>query len=172
RLVRYADDFVVLCATREAADEALRRLKIVFERLRLTLHPDKTRIVELGLGQDGFNFLGCYLRLVQSHRKGRTYLFRWPSPKGMQKSRYRIRELTDSRRRAGVKDIREVIRDLNPVLRGWGNYFRTGNASTKFRQIDRYVERRLVRLLERRGGARKRKRPFRRDEWPHERFVK
>ena len=171
RLVRYADDFVVLCQTREAADEALRRLKIVFERLRLTLHPEKTRIVELGLGEDGFTFLGCYLRIVRSHFKGREYLFRWPSPKAMKKVRDRIRELTDRSRRAGMKDIREVIRDLNPVLRGWCNYFRTGNASDKFHQIDRYVHRRLVRLLERRGGDRK-TRCFRREEWPHTRFVK
>ena len=171
RLVRYADDFVVLCRTKEAADEAMRRLKIIFERLRLTLHPDKTRIVELGLGKDGFNFLGCYLRIVRSQFKGRTYLFRWPSKKAMQRVRDRIRELTDRVRRAGSKDIREAIRDLNPVLRGWGNYFRTGNASLKFRQVDRYVERRLVGLLKTRGGDRKNKRPFRPQEWPHKRFV-
>lgn len=171
RLVRYADDFVVLCKTREAATEALRRLKIIFERLRLTLHPEKTRLVELGLGKDGFNFLGCYLRLVRSHFKGRTYLFRWPSKKAIQRVRDRIRELTDRVRRSGIKDIREVIRDLNPVLRGWGNYFRTGNASLKFRQVDRYVERRLVSFLKKRGGDRKNKKPFRSQEWPHERFV-
>lgn len=61
-LVRYADDFVVLCRTRKAAEEALRRLKIVFERMRLELHPEKTRLVETGLDKDGFVFLGCYLR--------------------------------------------------------------------------------------------------------------
>jgi group II intron reverse transcriptase/maturase len=171
RLVRYADDFVVLCRSKEAADEAMRRLKIIFERLRLTLHPEKTRIVELGLGKDGFTFLGCYLRIVRSHFRGRQYLFRWPSPKAMKKVRDRIRELTDRRRWAGMKDIREVIRDLNPVLRGWCNYFRTGNASDKFNQIDRYVHWRLVRLLEKRGGDRK-VRLFRRREWPHKRFVK
>jgi group II intron reverse transcriptase/maturase len=169
-LVRYADDFVVLCRTREAADEAMRRLKIIFERLRLTLHPDKTRIVELGIHADGFNFLGCHLRLVRSCFKNRTYLFRWPSPKALQKVRDRIRELTDRRRRAGIKDIRVVIRDLNPVLRGWGNYFRTGNASKQFRQVDRYVEGRLTHLLARRGGNRAA--PFKHPEWPHERFVK
>lgn len=57
RLVRYADDFVVLCRTKEAADEALRRLEIIFKRLRLKLHPEKTRVVELGRGKDGFTFL-------------------------------------------------------------------------------------------------------------------
>jgi group II intron reverse transcriptase/maturase len=171
RLVRYADDFIVLCATRKAAEEALERLKEIFGGLRLTLHPEKTRLVELGLGKDGFDFLGCYLRSVRSHFKGRTYLFRWPSKKAMQRIRDRVRELTDRARRAGIKDIREVIRDLNPVLRGWGNYFRTGNASLKFRQVDRYVERRLVCLIKKRGGDRKNKKPYRPKEWPHKRFV-
>ena len=78
--------------------------------------------------------------------------------------RDRVRDLTDRRRCAGMKDIQEVIQDLNPVLRGWGNYFRTGNASLKFRQIDRYVRTRLVRLLERRGG--RRREDFRWADWP------
>jgi group II intron reverse transcriptase/maturase len=169
-LVRYADDFVVLCRTQSRANEAMRRLKIIFERLKLTLHPEKTRIVETGIGKAGFTFLGCYLRIVRSKNNGRSYLFRWPAPKAMKKIRERIHELTDRRRRAGMKDIREVIRDLNPVLRGWGNYFRTGNASDKFNQIDGYVWARLVRLMAKRGGDRKR--TFRDSDWPHDRFVK
>ena len=85
-LVRYADDAVVLCRTRADAEEALRRLGIIMDRLSLKLHPDKTRIVELGLGKEGFVFLGCYLRIVLSHFKRREYLFRWPSPKAMNRS--------------------------------------------------------------------------------------
>jgi RNA-directed DNA polymerase len=168
-LVRYADDFVVLCRTRAQANEALRRLGIIMERLRLTLHPEKTRIVELGLGKQGFVFLGCYLRLVLSHFKKRAYLFRWPAPAAMNRIRARIRELTDRRRRAGMKDIRDVIREVNPVLRGWGNYFCTGNASVKFQQVDRYVHGRLIRLLAQRGGDRKK--PFNPRAWPLPRFV-
>ena len=68
-----------------------------------------------------------------------------------------------------MKDIREVIRDLNPLLRGWGNYFRTGNASIKFQQVDGYVRFRLVGLLAQRGGRRRRR--FNPREWPHKRFV-
>lgn len=173
-LVRYADDFVVLCRTKEAAEEALRRLKIIFERMRLELHPEKTRLVETGLGKDGFVFLGCYLRQDRSRFLGRTYLFRWPSPKTMKNVRAKIRDLTDRRRCAGMKDVREVIRKLNPVLRGWCNYFRTGNASEQFNAIDWYVEGRLVRLLANRGGQRKNKpggRPFNPRQWSHKRFV-
>lgn len=169
-LVRYADDFVVLCRTRAEAEESLRRLRIIMDRLSLTLHPEKTRIVELGLGKGGFVFLGCYLRIVLSHFKRREYLFRWPSPRAMNRIRARIRELTDRRRWAGMKDIRDVIRVLNPVLRGWGNYFRTGNASWKFQQVDTYVWRRLIRLLAKRGGDRPA--PFNPREWPLPRFVK
>jgi RNA-directed DNA polymerase len=169
RLVRYADDFVVLCRTRTQADEALRRLRVIMERLRLTLHPEKTRIVELGLGKDGFTFLGCYLRIVRSHFKHATYLFRWPAPKAMSRIRARIRELTNRRRWAGMKDIRDVIRDLNPVLRGWGGYFRTGNASIKFQQVDRYVNERLVRLIY--GCRRNGRRPFHSREWTIPRFA-
>jgi group II intron reverse transcriptase/maturase len=169
RLVRYCDDFVVLCRRPSQAQEALRRVGEILGGLGLRLHPEKTRIVELGLGKEGFEFLGCYLRIVRSHFKGKAYLFRWPSPRAMKALRARIRELTARRRWAGMRDIREVIRVLNPVLRGWGNYFRTGNASHKFQQVDRYVERRLVRLLGNRGSWRRR--PFQAREWPHRRFV-
>ena len=169
-LVRYADDFVVLCRTRSAADEALRRLGIILGRLGLTLHPDKTRIVELGPDKGGVNFLGCHLRVVRSRFKGHTYLFRWPGDRAMKSLRSRVRDLTDRRRRAGMKDIREVIEDLNPVLRGWGNHFRTGNATKRFHQMDRYVMQRLIGLMQKHGGQRRS--PIRSVEWPHERFVK
>lgn len=175
-LVRYADDLVVLCRTEAQANEARRRLGEILDRLRLTLHPEKTRIVETGLGKDGFVFLGCYLRMVRSHfKKERAYLFRWPSPKAMKSIRTRIRDLTDRRRRAGMKDIREVIRDLNPVLRGWGTYFRTGNASGKFQQVDRYVNERLCRLMAERQirgrQARQAGWSFHLREWSIPRFV-
>jgi len=169
RLVRYADDAVVLCRSKADADESLRRLGLIMERLSLRLHPDKTRIVELGLGKQGFVFLGCYLHIVLSRFKGRAYLFRWPSPRAMTRIRARVRELTDRRRWAGLKDIRQVIQVLNPVLRGWGNYFRTGNASWKFQQVDRYVNQRLVRLLPRVRGWRQR--PFEMREWAPARFA-
>jgi len=171
KLVRYADDFVVLCRSRAQADEALRRIGEILGQLSLTLHPEKTRVVELRMRGEGIDFLGCHLRIVRSHFKGRTYLFRWPSARSMNRIRARIRELTDRRRRSGMKDIREVVRDLNPVLRGWGGYFCTGNASLKFQQVDRYVNQRLVRLVRRPGRRRDGRRPFLLREWPVTRFV-
>lgn len=160
-LVRYADDFVVLCRSTRDLEEAERRVRIIFERLRLTLHPEKTRKIDLTGGRDGFDFLGCHLRMRLSgrllERQGlrRYYLHRWPSARSMKRVRARVKELTD-RKWFGVKDVREVLGRLNPVLRGWGNYFRTGNASRKFNQLDTYVYRRLHAFLvkQRRGKLR------------------
>jgi len=147
-LVRYADDFVVLCRSREAVEEAERRVGIIFERLKLTLHPEKTRKVDLTEGKEGFDFLGCHLhmrmsgKLWEEKRIRRYYLQRWPSKRSMTRARTRVKELTDSRR-GGVKDVQVLIDDLNPVLRGWGTYFRTGNAARKFLALDEYVVERL-----------------------------
>lgn len=147
-LVRYADDFVVVCRSREDVEEAERRVRIIFERLKLELHPEKTRQVELTEGKEGFEFLGCHLhkrmsgRLFEKTGNRWYYLSRWPSVRSMKRVRMRIHELTD-RRWLGEKDVRAVIARLNLVLRGWGNYFRTGNASRKFNQVDTYAYRRL-----------------------------
>ncbi len=156
-LVRYADDFVVLCRTARAAEEAERRVGIIFDRLKLTLHPEKTRKVNLTDGKEGFDFLGCHLhkrmsgKLLEQKGIRRYYLQRWPSVKSMRRVREKIHGFTD-RSRNGVKDVRELIGDLNPVLRGWGNYFCTGNAARKFNQLDGYVHRRLRRFMARRYG--------------------
>lgn len=174
KLVRYADDFVILCRTRAQAQQALAKVQEIMRLLRLQLHPTKTRLVELGLGKDGFTFLGCYLRIVRSRFKGKCYLFRWPSPKAMQAIRSRIHDLTVARLWAGLSDIRVVIGKLNPVLRGWGAYFCTGNASGKFNALDSYVRERLLRLLKYRGGQRRWRpggRPFDPRDWPHRRLV-
>jgi group II intron reverse transcriptase/maturase len=153
-LVRYADDFVVLCRTEAQAREALRRVGLILQHLGLEAHPEKTRLVALEGGTGSFEFLGCRLKKCRSVRyPGRLYLQRWPSPRSMTQLRARIRELTDARY-SGVKDVRVVIARLNPVLRGWGNYFRTGNATLKFNQVDHYVRQRLGLLLARRHGLR------------------
>lgn len=173
-LVRYADDFVVMCRSEAQANEAKRAVEAILTELRLTLHPEKTRIVKLGVRAEGFDFLGCHLRIVKSVFKQKTYLFRWPSARAMKSIRTKVRQLTDRRRRAGMQDIREVIADLNPVLRGWGNYFKTGNASEKFNQVDRYVWMRLTRMLAKQRGFRgnrlgRRVARFQHD-WPRSRF--
>jgi len=146
---------VVLCRRRADAEEARRRVELTLQHLGLEAHPEKTRLVDLAWGKESFEFLGCRLRKCRSVRyPGRMFLQRWPSPRSMRRLRARIRELTDARRN-GVKDVRVLIARLNPVLRGWGNYFRTGNATRKFTQIDHYVWQRLGLFLARRRGVRR-----------------
>ncbi|MFP5311147.1 MAG: reverse transcriptase domain-containing protein, partial [Actinomycetes bacterium] len=155
-LVRYADDFVVLCRTRSQAEEAHRRARALLSDLGLELHPDKTRVVELREGREGFDFLGCHLharmsgRMWEQYGKVRYYLHRWPSQRAMKNARARVKALT-SRNRVGV-DLKDTVSALNLFLRGWGGYFRTGNASNKFAQMDRYVVWRLKRLMIKRRG--------------------
>jgi group II intron reverse transcriptase/maturase len=168
RLVRYADDFVVMCKTESQAKEAQRRVGIIMDRLGLMLHPEKTRIVDLRRGKEGFTFLGCMIRKRRSIQRAPRLHFmqRWPSPKAMKRVRERVHDLTDAHR-GGAKDVKEIIASVNPVLRGWGNYFRTGNADREFNAIDGYVYGRLVRWMQRRGGQRTR---YRNDAWPRERL--
>jgi RNA-directed DNA polymerase len=156
RLVRYADDFVVICRTREDAEAALALAGNILAGLGLQLHPGKTKVVDLREGREGFDFLGCHFRARMSGRLWehkriiRYYLHRWPSRRAMKRLREKIHDRTD-RRYAGT-DIRAVIKALNPILRGWGNYFRTGNAATKFRQLDWYIVGRLHRLMRLKRG--------------------
>jgi group II intron reverse transcriptase/maturase len=155
-LVRYADDFVVMCRTRKDCEQAEQRIRVILARLGLELHPDKTRRVELYDGKEGFDFLGCHLhkrmsgKLWEQERRRLYYLQRWPSARSMQRIRQRVKELTPRSRCHA--DIREVIVHLNPVLRGWGAYFRTGNAAKRFNQLDDYVWRRLLALRVKRKG--------------------
>jgi RNA-directed DNA polymerase len=160
KLIRYADDFVAMCRTESAAREALRRIGLVMNRLGLTLHPAKTRLVDLRRGKEGFVFLGCTIRKKRSIQRNPRLHFmqRWPSPKATKKLRERVREIT-SKRHSG-KDVKQLIAELTPVLRGWGNYFRTGNADRMFNQMDSYVVRSLRRWQYRRGGQRPTRRPL------------
>ena len=152
-LVRYADDFVVLCASRARAEEARRRVSAILGRLGLSLHPDKTRIVHLARGEQGFDFLGFHHHKVTNRKHpGRYFLQKWPSPRAMVSIRAKVRQRTD-RRRVG-SDLIDVVEGLNPVLRGWGAYFRFGNSSRKFAIIDSYVHERLALLASAKHGMR------------------
>jgi group II intron reverse transcriptase/maturase len=173
-LVRYADDFVILCRSRRDRDEAERVVRRVFEYLKLRLHPEKTKRLDLSWGKDGFDFLGCHLRkqlsgvIWEQKRKRLYFLHRWPSARAMKSLRQRVRELTSSKWN-WVKDVRVLITKLNPILRGWANYFRTGNATKKFRQVDVYVWRRLRRFLWKR--KRRHLRPGESRAWTEDFFV-
>jgi group II intron reverse transcriptase/maturase len=148
-LVRYADDFVVVCPTRERAELARSLAEITLAPVGLRLHPDKTSIADLRCGAEGFDFLGFHHRMVESRKQqGRFWLNKWPSPRAMASIRGKVRDLT-APRQVGLPLEFVVVELLNPVLRGWGAYFRQGNSSAKFGAIDCYVHERMARLASR-----------------------
>lgn len=152
QLVRYADDFVIVCRTEGAAHEALRRVGLILARLGLTLHPDKTRVVDVRDGRQGFDFLGFHCRKVPSWRwRGRRYLHLRPSQQAMRRVRERVKTITAPRHRL-PEPVGPLVTELNAVLRGWGAYFRVGNASRQFAQIDSYVRERLALFLSKKAG--------------------
>lgn len=132
KLVRYADDFVVICRGKAEVEKALTAIRWIMGKLKLTLHPEKTRIVNMF--DDGFDFLGFHFHKMRSQQKRKLIPYRWPSKKAMRSVRRKIRELTN--RRWLALPIQEVVGRINPVIHGWRNYFRIGNTSAKFQQLD------------------------------------
>ena len=150
-LVKYADDLVILCATREQAEQARELVAAVLDGLGLRLHPEKTRIAHLERGAEGFTFLGFEHRMRESWKQpGRWYLQKWPSRRAMASIRGKIRARTE--RRYARLPLEWAVEDLNRVLRGWGNYFRYGNSAGKFNHIDDYVNERLAILASAKHG--------------------
>ena len=148
-----ATHLVVLCPTKERAEEARRRVAAVLARLGLRLHPDKTRIVHLARGAEGFDFLGFHHHMRESPKwRGRWYLQTWPSSRAMASIRAKVRVRTTPSHAS--LPLEEVVERLNPVLRGWGAYFRFGNSSHKFEAIDCYVNQRLAQLASAKHGLR------------------
>jgi group II intron reverse transcriptase/maturase len=163
-LVRYADDFVILCATKQRAEQARRLVAQILARLGLHLRPDKTRIVGLARGRQGFDFLGFHHHKVASwRRRGRWYLQRWPATRAMNAIRAKVREATD--RRFVGHSLAWIVGNLNRVLRGWGAYFRYGNSARKFADIDSYVHERLAIFASIKHGLRYHRNWSRRFSW-------
>ena len=150
KLVRYADDFVIICRTKQDAENAMQKVAQVMELLKLTLHPTKTRIVDMG--QDGFDFLGFHFHKKKSRKSAKLLPYIWASPKSMMNIRRKIHLITERKRLSNTPD--EVIKFLNMVIRGWRNYFRIGNCALKFQQLDRYVRYRLEQWIRAKLGSR------------------
>lgn len=168
KLSRFADDFIIQCLSHKQVEIVQKKVAQLLGNLRLKLHSQKTRIVNLSWGKEGFEFLGHYLRKMPSYRfAGKFFLNRMPSRQSMYRVRQKIKEVT-SRKRLGAKNVRELIPELNRILQGWGNYFKTGNANKAFTQIDGYVHSRLA-LFE--NHRRNRKRPHRFREFTYDWFC-
>jgi RNA-directed DNA polymerase len=146
RLVRYADDLLVVCRNRGQADAALAKLTALLHGLGLEPKSDKTRIVHLVEGGPGFDFLGFHHRLVRSEPRrganGFVFLARWPSQRAVQHARDRIRFLTMRARL--VAPVEQVVAELNLFLRGWAGFFRFGNSAWVFDKIRSYAVMRVA----------------------------
>jgi RNA-directed DNA polymerase len=152
RLVRYADDFVILARyqgerLRGAVEERLEK------QMRLRLNREKTRIVDLRQPGASLDFLGYTFRYVRDrYGRNRRYLEMAPSRKALARERAVLRERTGPR--TGWKPLKELVTELNAHLRGWANYFRHGYPRAAFREINGYVRYRLSRHLRRRSQRR------------------
>ncbi|MET0521400.1 MAG: group II intron reverse transcriptase/maturase [Jiangellaceae bacterium] len=151
-LIRYADDLVVMCATRQQAEAALQRLRVLLAELGLEPKAAKTRIVHLQVGGEGLDFLGFHHRLVRSKgtvgKRGITFLARWPARRAMQHARDRIRELTLRSRL--LLPVEVIVGDINRFLRGWSAFFRYGNSARQFDSIRDYAVERLAGVIAKR----------------------
>jgi len=149
-LIRYADDFVIICRTKRDAENALQTVKQIMDILKLTLHSTKTRVVDMG--QEGFDFLGFHFHKKKSKKSNKLLPYIWPSPKAMMSVRSKIHFITERMRLSN--SLSEVIKFLNQVIRGWRNYFRIGNCALKFQQLDRFVRYRLEQWVRAKLGSR------------------
>jgi hypothetical protein len=131
--VRYADDFVILCKKRP--EFYLDQARQVLDRLGLTLNEKKTRIVNAR--EDTFDFLGHRFAVQPSKRTGVVSTFYYPSPKAMNAVKKKIREVV---RTGQHMNLPQLVKDrVNPILRGWGHYFKTGNSRKHFLSIGNYA---------------------------------
>ena len=140
KLTRYADDAVIVCRTRVAAERALQAVIPVLARRKRTLPPTKTRIVERQ--QAGCEFRGFHVQKGRARRRGQWVPLMWPGQKAMQAGRGRIRVGTERRGLRGAMAAR--VAKLNPIIRGGRHDFCIGNSTTQFQALDRDVRQRVV----------------------------
>ena len=157
-MVRYADDFVILCRSREEAEEALNLIRTQMEERKLTLHPEKTRIADVLRRGEGFDFLGYHFE------RGK----RWPRRKSVQKLKDRLRPLT---RRTSGNSLEYTVVRINRTLTGWFEYFKHCS-EVGLSSVDSWIRGRLRSILRKRSGRRGRARGRDHQLWPNAYFRK
>jgi RNA-directed DNA polymerase len=155
-MVRYADDFIVLCSSQQQAQEALERVRRWVEENGLSLHPVKTRLVDASQA-GGFDFLGYHFE------RG----MKWPRKKSMDKLKDTIREKT---RRTDGRSLKAICEDLNRTLRGWFGYFKHSKANV-LESVDGYTRGRLRSILRKRMAKSGRGRGSDHHRWPNAYFT-
>lgn len=161
-MVRYADDMVVLCRTAEEAAAALSKLKEWMESAGLTLHPEKTRVVDMNPADSYFDFLGYRFK-----RSKRGQIMRLVRPKSERKLRETIKPKT---RRTNGKSMEAIVAELNRTLKGWYGYFKQAKAS-QLGEIDGWIRMRLRSILRKRRGRKGRGRGKDHQRWPNRYFT-
>lgn len=156
-MVRYADDFVVLCRSEAEARAALEAVRRWMEAEGLSLHPDKTRVVDATI-KGGFDFLGYHFE------RG----MRWPGGKSEKKLKDAIRRKT---RRTSGHSLQAIIADVNRTTKGWFEYFKHGHKTT-FGRLDGWVRMRLRSILRKRHHGKGRGRGLDHQRWPNSFFAK
>jgi RNA-directed DNA polymerase len=156
QLIRYADDFVILCRSQAEAERALAEVRQLVEARGLTLHPSKTRLVDASQA-GGFDFLGYHFE------RG----YRWPRAKSLDKLKDKVRELTP---RTHGNSLAVIVWRLNATLRGWFHYFKYSHRTT-FPRLDKWVRMRVRSILRRRAGRRGRGRGRDHHRWPNAYFT-
>jgi len=154
-MVRYADDFVILCRSQAEAEQALRETQDWTAKAGLKLHPEKTRVVD-ATQKGGFDFLGYHFE------RGN----KWPRKKSEQKLKDRVRAIT---KRTNGQSLREIITQLKPILEGWYEYFKHSHPAT-FRPLDQFVRQRLRSILRKRCHRKGRGRGADYQRWPNAYF--
>jgi RNA-directed DNA polymerase len=155
-LTRYADDLVVICKTKKDADHAYKLVRTIMERLELTLHPTKTRIVGLWTGDEGFDFLGMHHRKTKAETSTSKVYFatqQWLAKRAEERIREVVKGRLEPPKMRSVS-ISEHITWLNPKIVGWRNYYYTNYSQRKLAKLDWYILQRLTRWY-----AKKRQRP-------------
>ena len=145
RLIRYADDLVII--TRYNAEKVISQLQQLTAKLKLKLNWEKTRIANAE--EESFDFLGYSFKKALKPSKEKKVAYFWPSQKAEKKIKEKVRKITNPARPIKVT---QVIEELNPVIRGWVNYFKIGNSTKKFGKIKLYVAKRVKKFMRRRRG--------------------
>ncbi len=156
-MVRYADDFVILCRTQTEAEEALAQVQSWMSEAGLTLHPQKTRIVD-ATQRGGFDFLGYHFE------RG----MKWPRSKSLRKIKDKLRPLT---KRCNGHCLNAIIQKINPILRGWWTYFRYSKRNA-LQELDGWVRGRLRSILRKRRKGKGRGRGRDHQRWPNDYFAR
>ena len=140
-LVRYADDTVIICKNKKSANHALTLLQYIMGKLDLKLHPVKTKIVCMWDGKEGFDFLGMHHRRMKTEtRQGNIFqeTYQYPSRKAMKKMKSAIKSNVNSRSLLVARE-EDLIKNLNPKITGWKNYYTTKTSDKWMQALDWYI---------------------------------